>query len=214
MIVQTDSTCIWAVYEWYCTRIFFCKRAKHVDRLFAKLCFFQNWVDCGWGLYRIICQEEIWELLKCCKGCFQNLGGCSFYMLTLVTAKLYPLFVICTWVHQIFQFSSPASRVSLSYQNVLHLDGDCTGKWCVHQECNRCSYAFCCSGLCGREHGWAPSVSLKSSCTAGAWWTIFVEVYFQQLFLMFCIASCEWSLCILSYLVVYKSWIERHLYWK
>jgi hypothetical protein len=23
MIVQTDSTCIWAVYEWYCTRIFF-----------------------------------------------------------------------------------------------------------------------------------------------------------------------------------------------
>lgn len=112
MIVQTDSTCIWAVYEWYCTRIFFCKWAKHVDRLFAKLYFFQNWVDCGWGLYRIICQEEIWELLKCCKGCFQNLGGCSFYMLTLVTAKLYPLFVICTWVHPIFQFSSPASRMS------------------------------------------------------------------------------------------------------
>jgi hypothetical protein len=29
----------------------------------------------------------------------------------------------------------------------------------VCQKCNRCSDAFCSSGICGREHGRAPSVS-------------------------------------------------------
>lgn len=155
--------------------------------------------------------------VKVLQGLFPKPGRLQFLYVDLGDSKAVSSFCnlhLSLSNFPVFQFSSPTSRVSLSYQNVLLLDRDCTGKWGVHQKCNRCSYAFCCSGLCRRKHGRAPSVSLKSSCTAGVWWTIFLEVYFQQLFLIFCIVSCEWSLWILPYLVVYKSWLERHLYLK